>query len=1015
MFKRSLLFLLLLLQSSFIYATDYYIHATQGSDNSSGISIDSPWQTLGKVKSLKLRAGDRLLLAEGEVFKGSLELASIRGIANNPISISTYKAKKNTVFKRASINAKGHLAGIILTDSSYVDISNISISANGGGLIKKPQALSALRRFKLMRVGILVMAVKKGHYGHINIDNVSVKNIYFNESDVKRSYKETTTAMGKEEYGFGIRYFSFKNTKLSHVSITNSMISNVSHTGLKYHGNNKSISRVFISDNKVFDTGGPGIQMSGVVNSRVQYNEVNGSGSIKDSRNWARGSGMWTWGSQDIIIEHNKFLNANGPADSAGFHIDFNSDNIIFQYNLSANNAGGFIEILGNNHNNSYRYNISVNDGHRVKKKGVASQEGKIFWLSGFVGSETIGKKRKPRKRHGPYNSYIYNNTIFVNDEITAKMAVTRVARGAVVANNIFHIMGDSTRVLGDQYVPENSKDKVGLDNFIFKNNLFLKQGNWPAKVLVQDSDPVYGDAKFVDPGGLNIADYRPTNTELIKDKGIEIPKISGDKLGLIVDLKVNKDILGNDIVGKPDMGAIEITDTATGKLKQKPNIIYILADDMGYGDVGVYGQSKIKTPNIDTLAGEGMRFTQHYAGATVCGPSRASLLTGFHGGHSPIRGNPKWTNSGKPVDLKSEDITLAEMLKSSGYNTAAVGKWGLSETKGDNWLESMPLQQGFDNFYGLRGHLDAHYYYWHRLFENNQPFELEENDYMNNKGIYTHDLFTAKAIDYIKQQNSEKPFFLYLAYTIPHLALTVPKDSKKQYLDLGWPKRKMNTEGHYRNDSEGNTTYAGMVSRMDRDIGELLKVLKQQGLDANTLVIFTSDNGHEYDKGFFDSNGPLRGQKRDLYEGGIRVPFIARWPDKIEANTTSDHVSAFWDMMPTFCDLSGVRQCPESDGVSMEKTFLGQEGQAGHDFLYWEFNERRGPLQAIRKGDWKLVKRFKRPIELYDLSKDIAENHNVASGHSQVVAELSEKMSSARTYHPEFTLKKLPNPYKKK
>lgn len=445
-----------------------------------------------------------------------------------------------------------------------------------------------------------------------------------------------------------------------------------------------------------------------------------------------------------------------------------------------------------------------------------------------------------------------------------------------------------------------------------------------------------------------------------------------------------------------------------------RPNIIYIIADDMGYGDVGVYGQEKINTPNIDKLAHDGMRFTQHYAGATVCGPSRASLLTGLHGGHSPIRGNPGWTNSGVAVDLKPEDITIAEMLKSTGYKTAAIGKWGLSETKDENDLSAMPLQQGFDYFYGLKGHLAAHHYYWHRLFENNTPFELKDNDYMNNKGIYTHDLFTSKAIDYVKQQSPEQPFFLYLAYTIPHLALTVPNDSKQQYLDLGWPKRAMDTQGHYRNDEEGNTTYAGMVSRMDRDIGNLLETLKKQGLDDNTLIIFTSDNGHEYDKEFFNSNGPLKGSKRDLYEGGIRIPFIAKWPGKIKANTTSDHISAFWDMMPTFCDLSGVNKCPTTDGISISNTLLGKSEQEEHEYLYWEFNESEGPLQALRNDNWKLVKRYKKSIELYDLSKDIGESNDLAASYPDVVKELSAKMDSARTYHPEFTLKKLVSPWKK-
>ncbi len=445
----------------------------------------------------------------------------------------------------------------------------------------------------------------------------------------------------------------------------------------------------------------------------------------------------------------------------------------------------------------------------------------------------------------------------------------------------------------------------------------------------------------------------------------------------------------------------------------KQPNIIYILADDMGYGDVGVYGQNKIKTPNIDQLANDGMKFTQHYAGSTVCGPSRASLLTGLHSGHSPIRGNPKWTNSGQPVDLKPDDITLAEMLKANGYNTAAIGKWGLAESD-DPELKSMPLQQGFDYFFGLKTHTEAHHYYWHRLFENNQPFILKDNDYMNNKGVYTHDLFTSKAIDYVKQQKQDKPFFLYLAYTIPHLAMTVPEDSKKQYLALNWPKRMMNTQKHYRNDEEGNTTYAGMVSRMDRDIGSLLSVLKEQGFTDNTLVIFTSDNGHEYDRGFFNSNGEFKGRKRDLYEGGIRIPFIAKWPEKIKKATTSAHVSAFWDMMPTFCELAGGNSCPKTDGISMVNELTNAGKQQKHDALYWEFNEAKGPLQALREGDWKLVKRYKKQVELYNLALDKGELYNVAQQHPEVVSRLLNKISSARTYHPEFTLKKLRNPWDK-
>ena len=548
----------LLCMSFSTFATDYYFHAQQGKDSNSGLSVNAPWQSLDKINRLQLNAGDRVLLAQGQTFVGSLELIDIAGSKNHPIIITSYQAPGQENLSAPLIDAKNYNAGVLVIDSSFVTISNISIRANGG---KFPYAAKPLAeklgkgKYKPKRVGIYVLAIDKGQYSHINIDNVDVKDVFANNSGFVRSYEDTTTSNGREEYGYGMYFISMKGAELSHVTVNNAKVSNVSHTGIKF----RAINHGIISNSKVLNSGGPGIQMSGVHNSHVHHNEVNGSGSNNDTRNWARGSGMWTWSSSDIIVEHNKFLNAKGPGDSAGFHIDFNCNNIIVQYNLSANNAGGFLEILGNNYNNSYRYNVSVNDGYRVKKKGVAFQEGKTFWLSGYVGSENKGKQRKPKKRHGPYNSYIYNNTIFVKDEITAKIAVTRVAQGAVVANNIFHIMGDSKLVKGDQYIPENKHDKVKLDNFIFENNLFLRQGNWPKDVLVQDNSPLYGDAQFKNAGGFNVEDYTPTNLALIQDKGIEIPQIPGDKHGLIVGLKAQKDILGNPIQGKPDLGAIEI------------------------------------------------------------------------------------------------------------------------------------------------------------------------------------------------------------------------------------------------------------------------------------------------------------------------------------------------------------------------------------------------------------------------------------------------------------------------
>ncbi|MCP4272031.1 MAG: sulfatase-like hydrolase/transferase, partial [Gammaproteobacteria bacterium] len=304
-----------------------------------------------------------------------------------------------------------------------------------------------------------------------------------------------------------------------------------------------------------------------------------------------------------------------------------------------------------------------------------------------------------------------------------------------------------------------------------------------------------------------------------------------------------------------------------------------------------------------------------------------------------------------------------------------------------------------------------AHHYYWDKMYRNNDISIIEGNDYLNNKGTYTHDILTQEALSFIKandltKKDQSQPFFLYLAYTIPHLAITVPDDSKEAYKNLGWPKRKMNTKGHYRNDSEGNVAYAGMVSRMDRDIGSLLNTLKEQGLSENTLVIFTSDHGHEFDREFFNSNGPFRGKKRALYEGGIRAPFIAWWPETIKENITSDHIFASWDLMATVCELAQVNKCQPSDGISYVPALLGQsQKQKKHDYLYWEFNEKQGPIQAVRDGDWKLVKFQGKAAELYNLKADIGEENNVAAKHPNQVTRMINIMSQAHVDHPEFPL----------
>lgn len=436
-----------------------------------------------------------------------------------------------------------------------------------------------------------------------------------------------------------------------------------------------------------------------------------------------------------------------------------------------------------------------------------------------------------------------------------------------------------------------------------------------------------------------------------------------------------------------------------------KPNIIFIMADDLGYGDLGVYGQTKIKTPNLDKMAAEGMTFTNHYSGSTVCMPSRASLLTGYDQGHASVRGNPVWTHSGKPVNLKRNEITVATELKKAGYHTAAIGKWGLSE---DHTKKNMPSEHGFDYFLGYKRHRHAHHYYWDTIYRNNKPVVLKGNNPNLKLGKYTHDIFLKDALRYVESEKNN-PFFLYLALTIPHMELTVPEESKKQYQKLAWPKRKMNTKGSYKNDAEGNTTFAGMVSRMDRDIGTLFDKLKLLGIDKNTIVFFTSDNGPEYERTdqFFNSNGPLKGGKRDLYEGGIRVPFIVKYPGKIAPGSKSNHLSAFWDFLPTACELAGISPSSKDiNGISIVAELMGnQTKQHTHKYLYWEFNEKQGPIQAVRKGDWKLVWKLEKSPELYNLSNDIGESVNLALEEPEKLNEMLGLLKNSRTKHDEFPL----------
>lgn len=521
----------------------YYFDAELGNNVNDGLDINHPFRSILMVQNLNLRPGDKVLLKAGSVFKESLVLKNIKGSKDKVIVFSTYGISSSNTDQRASIFVEDELNAILIEDCSFIEIKSIILSANPGINFQGSDK-------KEMRCGVLIKPKNNGTTENITLGDLHVKNVFYEKPGFKRPTKEVKSANGTQNYGWGIRVInSNKDAILKNVIIKNSHIENVGHTGIKFTGKNRSIHNIEVQNCKVLETGGPGIQMSGVLHGLIANNYVNKSGSNDDPRKWGRGSGLWTWGSSDILIEKNYFLNANGPADSAGAHIDFNCENIIIQYNFSANNAGGFCEVLGNNYNCAYRYNISVNDGHRVKGKNGGFQEGKTLWLSGFAG--------KNKKRNGPFNTYIYNNTIYVSKDIVSKFAFDKASSGALIMNNIFYIEGESDRVLGDQYNPEIEGAST-MKNIIFKNNLFLRLDNWPEQVAIKDESPIFGDPIFVKNGGANINDYRTNNKNLIKDKGQEIEHIPDDQIGLVLGLQVHRDILGNPIVGNPDIGAIE-------------------------------------------------------------------------------------------------------------------------------------------------------------------------------------------------------------------------------------------------------------------------------------------------------------------------------------------------------------------------------------------------------------------------------------------------------------------------
>ncbi|MBM3768023.1 MAG: arylsulfatase [Acidobacteria bacterium] len=418
----------------------------------------------------------------------------------------------------------------------------------------------------------------------------------------------------------------------------------------------------------------------------------------------------------------------------------------------------------------------------------------------------------------------------------------------------------------------------------------------------------------------------------------------------------------------------------------RKPNVVFIIADDLGYGDRSCYGQAEIQTPNLDRMAAEGTRFTQAYAGCTVCAPSRCALMTGLHTGHCRIRGNTR-----NEELLQAGDFVISEMFKKAGYKTGIFGKWGI----GGLGFPGYPTKKGWDEWFGYLSQRHAHTYYPEHLLDGNSEHLVNENFGARKKG-YAPDLFLARALQFI-EKHKEEPFFLYFSNPIPHAnnelgrdtgdGIEVPEDAP--YSSKPWPALERK--------------FAATVTRLDRDVQKIL-----DKLDNNTLVIFTSDNGpHKeggHDAKFFKSSGPLNGTKRDLTDGGIRVPFIARWPGKLPAGRTSDHPFAFWDMMPTLADVIGATAPKNIDGISMYNALLGKPAKV-HDYFYWEFHE-GGFSQALRAGDWKLI-RTKGKTLLFDLKTDLGETKDLAASQPETVARLTRLMDGARTESLDFPVKR--------
>ena len=511
----------------------YYFNSVTG-DNSNLGTKEKPFKSLDFLNNINLSNGDKILLANGSTFLNTIDLINEDGI-----EISNYKIDGNS--KLPIINSKGKIASIFIENSSNIKINNLEITANGGG----PNEYLHKKLKTDLRAGILYLVTDNKIHSDLEISYVNLRDIFYENPGYERNESEVRTPNGTKSYGWGIRVLNLsKSGNLENISIRNSNFTNISHTAIRFIGKRENqFLNLKIFGNKVFKTGGPGMVFNSCRNLLAKNNDINYSGSFDDSRKWGRGSGLWTWGTSYALITQNSFQNANGPADSAGCHIDFNCNDVIVEKNLSRNNAGGFIEILGNNYNCSYRYNVSINDGHRVKGKNGAFQEGKIFWLSGYIG--------RGQERDGPFNSYIYGNYVYVGEKIIPKIAVDKASKGVFVANNIFYFENDPVMVLGDQYKPDPGGGSK-IKNVFFENNIFRKN-HWPSDVLIQPVSNLYPKFKygFKSHAGLKfkyIDLYKSLRTRNLTDLSAEdfytsYSDINGEKYANLYNyLKINVD-----------------------------------------------------------------------------------------------------------------------------------------------------------------------------------------------------------------------------------------------------------------------------------------------------------------------------------------------------------------------------------------------------------------------------------------------------------------------------------------